>query len=194
MIEFKKVTKKYNNNIVFDNFSKHFENNKIYHLTGRNGSGKSTMLQMIAGLVKPQKGQLIFSDKDFKKKTSFLFHEPLFIKDLSILDNVKLHFYIMSLTNIDLEYLEFLSSMLVIPLDERIDTFSKGMKKKAEILISISHKPIYCIWDEPFDGIDEESIQVIKRNILSNFEFGIISSHLISPSNHIYNLSSDVIM
>lgn len=179
MIEFKNISKSYKGNKVFNNFSYSFPKEGIFHLIGKNGSGKSTMLKLISGLTKQQKGRVIYSDKQFKQKTSFLFHEPLYVEGMSILDNIKIHFFLTSIKNYDMDYFEHLASILDIPLKDKIEGFSEGMKKKASLLISISHKPIYCIWDEPLSGLDNQSIEIIKSEVIPKLKWGIITSHII---------------
>ena len=93
MITLKNVTKVMDNNVILDNINLTLEKGKIYGLVGRNGSGKSVLLKVICGFLKPTNGVVLVDGKDLVKEPVFpesiaaLIERPNYIPDLNALDN-----------------------------------------------------------------------------------------------------------
>ncbi len=96
MIELKNVSLIIKHEKIIDNVSYRFIDNKIYGLQGRNGSGKSMLLSIIAGLTKPTAGSvqadgaMLFKDRDFPESIGALINTPGMINSMSGYDNLKL--------------------------------------------------------------------------------------------------------
>ena len=185
-IEIKNLTKKFKNNVVVNNVSVKFDENKIYGIVGRNGSGKSVFLKMICAFYIPTSGTILqdnynyIDNNDFPKSTRALIEEPGFIPELTGFQNLKL---LASIENkiSDNEILSALENVnLTDDKDKKYKEYSLGMKQKLGIAQVIMDNPKIMILDEPFNGIDEESVVKIKKILmrLKKDKIIIITSHI----------------
>lgn len=184
-IEVKNLSKKFKNEVVLENINLCFEENHIYGLIGKNGSGKSVFLKMLCGLYKPTSGEILFDDENyilknrFPKDTRAIIEKPEFIPDLSGFENLKLLAQIQNKIS-DKEINDTLK--LVNLYEERNKKFykySQGMKQKLGLAQVLMENPKIMILDEPFNGIEEESSNKL-RNLLKEIKTGkiiIIASH-----------------
>ena len=179
MISINNLYKKYNEKIIFENLNLKFSENGLYRIAGNNGIGKSTLLKMISGMERPDKGTVIWDDQNFYKKAGYIFDYHLYVEELSFVDNLT---FISKIQNLDdiytKERINYLSKIFDLSLDSTpVRKFSSGMKKKVEIAMSILNEPKYLLWDEPFTNLDKETIQIINKEILSKDIFVIIITH-----------------
>ena len=95
-IEIKNVSKKFKNNLVLDKVNLTFTTGHIYGLKGRNGSGKSVFLKILAGLYTPSEGEVLFDNKKFNPKKEYppnmraLIENPTFFANMTGYENLKL--------------------------------------------------------------------------------------------------------
>lgn len=186
MIKIENLTKIYDENKILDDISITFEEGKIYGIVGKNGSGKSVLLKTICGFIRPDKGEILFDNINIVKKQTFppetgaMFENSGFIPNISGLENLKL---LASINNIISEE-EILKSVDIVNLKEDINKkyykYSLGMRKKLGICQAIMENQKYIILDEPFNGIDEESLKKIKiqLNKIKENKIIIISTHI----------------
>jgi len=184
-IEVKNLSKKFKNEVVLENINLCFEENHIYGLIGKNGSGKSVFLKMLCGLYKPTIGEILFDGENcilknsFPKDTRAIIEKPEFIPDLSGFENLKLLAQIQKKIS-DKEINDTLK--LVNLYEERNKKFykySQGMKQKLGLAQVLMENPKIMILDEPFNGIEEESSNKL-RNLLKEIKKDkiiIIASH-----------------
>jgi len=184
-IEVKNLSKKFKNEVVLENINLCFEENHIYGLIGKNGSGKSVFLKMLCGLYKPTSGEILFDGENcilknsFPKDTRAIIEKPEFIPDLSGFENLKLLAQIQKKIS-DKEINDTLK--LVNLYEERNKKFykySQGMKQKLGLAQVLMENPKIMILDEPFNGIEEESSNKL-RNLLKEIKKDkiiIIASH-----------------
>lgn len=186
MIKIKNLTKIYDENKILDGISITFEEGKIYGIVGKNGSGKSVLLKTICGFIRPDKGEILFDNINIVKKQTFppetgaMFENSGFIPNISGFENLKL---LASINNIISEE-EILKSVDIVNLKEDINKkyykYSLGMRKKLGICQAIMENQKYIILDEPFNGIDDESLKKIKiqLNKIKENKIIIISTHI----------------
>ena len=186
MIKIKNLTKIYDENKILDGISITFEEGKIYGIVGKNGSGKSVLLKTICGFIRPDKGEILFDNINIVKKQTFppetgaMFENSGFIPNISGFENLKL---LASINNIISEE-EILKSVDIVNLKEDINNkyykYSLGMRKKLGICQAIMENQKYIILDEPFNGIDDESLKKIKiqLNKIKENKIIIISTHI----------------
>jgi len=167
-LEVKNLSKKFKNEFVLENVNLSFEENNIYGLIGKNGSGKSVFLKMICGLYKPTTGQILFDGEDYISKNGYpkdtraTIEKPDFIADLSGFDNLKLLAKIQNKIG-DKEIEEALRSVnLYEERNKKFHKYSQGMKQKLAIAQVLMEDPKIIILDEPFNGIEEESAQKLR--------------------------------
>jgi ABC-2 type transport system ATP-binding protein len=176
------------------------EKGDIYGFVGHNGAGKTTLLKSIAGIINFDEGDITVDDLSIIKN-------PLEVKKIIsyIPDNPDVY---ESLTG--LEYLEFISDVFKIELDERkkqidqyselfqinevlnnpIQTYSHGMKQKLVIISALIHKPKLFILDEPFVGLDPKAsfqLKEIFKDMCSKGTAIFFSTHVLEVVEKLCN-------
>lgn len=179
MIRLENLTKSIKNELIFSNLNYVFDENTIYLIEGENGKGKSTLLKIIANLIKPTSGKTIWESPHQKSKCGFVFDSPLFIENLSFSDNFR---YLGYIHNSDIEYInqkiDYFSEVFRLPIDTKKTVFdySSGMKRKVELAMSLFHDPNCLIWDEPFNFLDKDAMNVILQEFQAKDKMFIITS------------------
>lgn len=181
------VGKKFQDNVVLDNVNLTFKSGKIYGLSGRNGSGKSVLLKLITGLYLPTTGEITWNNKHLNMNKSFpenmgaLIEKPNFFTNLTGYENLKLLAKIQNKISED-DILKSLEIVDLMPEKDKIYAkYSLGMKQKLGISQAIMENPEFLILDEPFNGIEENSVKKIKKYLLNLKKEGktiILSSHI----------------
>ncbi len=187
MIELKNVYKKFGENVVLNNINVKFTKNNIYGLIGRNGSGKTMILNTICGFVKPTSGEIIinnvniYKNNTFPKNTRALIEGPKFLNNLTGYENLEL----LASINNKVGKKEIEKVLKEVNLFEEKDKiyskYSLGMKQKLGIAQVLMENPDILIFDEPFNGLDEQSATKIRKNLLKQKEMGkiiIIATHI----------------
>ena len=164
MIELKNVTKKFDSNDVVKNVNLKFETGNIYGFYGRNGSGKSVLMKLIAGLYVPTEGEVLYDGKNYNNVLEFppslraLIEKPNFFPDLTGYQNLELLAKIQNKIGKDeiLKALEFVN--LKNEKDKKYSKYSLGIKQKVGIAQAIMENPEIILLDEPFNGIEEVTV------------------------------------
>lgn len=177
-IEIKKVSKKFKDIEVLKNVSMTLELGHIYGFTGHNGSGKTVLLKLICAFLEPTTGEILFDGKNVIKENSFppstraLIEKPNFLSDLTGYENLEL---LARIQNIIGEK-EIEDTLKKVGLEEDKEKlyykYSLGMKQKLGIAQVLMEDPEILILDEPFNGLDENSIKNIRKNLLKEKEKG----------------------
>ena len=186
------LNKKFKNDMVLNNISYNFSSSHIYGIVGRNGSGKSVLLKIIAGLYIQDSGSVLFDSvdynlkKEFPKKLGLVIESPTFLEDLSGFNNLKL---LASIQN-TIDDNDIYNILKVVNLyddkGKKYGKYSLGMKQKLSIAQSLMEKPDVILLDEPFNGIDRKSVEEIKSylNLLKqNGKLIIITTHIEEDIN-----------
>jgi ABC-2 type transport system ATP-binding protein len=190
MISIIGLKKEFGKQIVLKNVNITVPCNSIYGLTGNNGVGKSTLFNILGGLMKPDNGkvyinnnELLNHNKSQCNQIGCVFDIPLYIEKLTGLEfsNFVGEMYNLPkevLKNRVTELLNFFE--LYEDRNKLIERYSKGMKSKMSLLTALIHSPKYLFLDEPFDGIDKKSITKIITYLKQLSESGttiLLSSH-----------------
>lgn len=186
MIELKNISKTFKNELIFNDISLEFFDNTIYGIIGRNGSGKSVLFKMISGYMKPDVGNIIVEGKNINKNGIFpdsigiLIESPGFLWFESALSNLK---YLADIKN-NVSEQQIIDTIKAVGIDpyskKKTGKFSLGMKQRLGIAQAIMESPDILILDEPFNGLDDEGVNHIRKLILGYKQNGrtiIISSH-----------------
>lgn len=186
-IEVRDVCKQFKKVEVLKNINMVFEDGKIYGFSGRNGSGKSVLLKIICGIYSPTNGEVLIDGKNYNRSNMFvpnlraLIEKPSFFPDLTGFENLKLLAQIQNKIT-EKEILSALETVnLIDEKDKRYSEYSLGMKQKLGIAQVIMEDPKVMLLDEPFNGIEEESVQKISDYLLKQKKKGkiiIISTHI----------------
>lgn len=166
MIELKNVSKYYGDIAAVDNISLKIKEGVVMGLLGTNGAGKSTLLRSMAGILKPEQGEILINGEPVwnnpKAKSLFFYisDDQYYFpnstpKELGA-------FYKTYYPAFDTERFCELLDKIDLPANRKIRTFSKGMKKQLSILLGICAGTEYLFCDETFDGLDPVMRQAIK--------------------------------
>ncbi len=175
IIEIADATKRFAGTVAVNNISLNIKEGEVFGLLGPNGAGKSTLINLICGLLIPNKGQIKIDGKDLRRELMAI--KPLIglvpqdlaiYRDLTAMDNVKFFGSLYGYRGNKLveaaeEALE--STGLSGYSKKRPETFSGGMKRRLNIACGIVHKPKLIIFDEPTVGIDPQSRNHILETI-----------------------------
>lgn len=186
-IVIKNVSKSFDGIEVLHDVNLDLEEGKIYGFIGRNGSGKSVLFKIICGLYYPTSGSVIVDGVDIHKNDVFpndmrvLIEKPNFLPNLTGLENLKL---LASIQNkITEEDIILILDKLNLKKDmnKLYHKYSLGMKQKLAVAQVFMENPKMMIFDEPFNGIEEKTVEVIKKILLEEKKSGkiiLISSHI----------------
>lgn len=176
MISIEGLTASYQINYkVIDDLNLQLPAGQIHGIIGLNGSGKTTLLNTIYGLKKPDAGSITaFGEKKFRQKMSFLETENFFYSNITGRE------YIGLFTNEGFD-LEQWNKLFHLPLDQLIDNYSTGMKKKLAFLAIIKQDKPIMILDEPFNGLDIETGRITRSLLLQikSKKTILITSHIV---------------
>ncbi len=170
MISIKDISKHFGKKHVFNNLSFEIKEGNCYTLLGENGIGKSTIINIISGFLKPNGGEVIIDDEKtynnkafiYKEKIGCLLEDPIYIEKFTIYEYLVL---ISKLSNIEAsKYYEKIEYYLdyfecTDHKDVFIERCSKGIQQKTSIISILLHDPKYLILDEPFTALDNNSKQ-----------------------------------
>ncbi len=186
-IEVKNLTKTFKQATIIENVNITFENGKIYGLIGRNGSGKSVFLKMLCGFYSPTNGEILFDNvncikqKVFPPNTRALIEKPDFISDLSGYENLELLAKIQNKIGKE-EIIDALKKVnLLDDMDKKFGKYSLGMKQKLGIAQVLMENPEVMILDEPFNGIEDDTVDLLRELLIDEKKKGkiiILATHI----------------
>lgn len=195
IVEFKGVYKKYGKKEVFNNFEIEIAKGKIVGLLGPNGSGKTTMIKMINGLIQHDKGEITIDNFknsiETKNMISYLPEKTYLNEDMKVKDILK--FFKDFYKDFDLDKANSMIKNLDINENEKLKSMSKGTKEKVQLILVMSRNTKLYILDEPIGGVDPAARSYILKTIVKNYNEGstiLIATHLI---NEIENICDEVI-
>ncbi|MBQ8228310.1 MAG: ABC transporter ATP-binding protein [Clostridia bacterium] len=188
MIEVKSVTKKFGDFTAVDGISFTVENSSIYGLIGYNGAGKTTLLKTASGMYCPDSGKVLLDGEnayDNNENRTGLFYIP---DDMYFMSNSTVEgmakFYNGMYESFDVKLFERILSIFCLDKKARLRSFSKGMKRQAEIAFALASRPKFMLLDEVFDGLDPQKKEICKTLFLEYMAESecsvIISSHSLS--------------
>lgn len=190
LVECKNVIKKYGNKVALYDFSISVGRGKIIGLLGSNGSGKTTFIKLLAGLLTPMCGEITIDGMpigiETKKIISYLPERTYLNPDLTVKETIG--FFSDFYKDFSTETAEKMISDLDINPKSTIRTMSKGMREKIQLILVMSRRAKLYLLDEPMGGIDPAARDFIIKTIIGNYDENstvIISTHLISDIENI---------
>ena len=185
MISVNGLTKIFDGYKALDNVTCQIPEGCIYGMVGSNGAGKSTFLRLLNGIYRPEAGEIqidgepVYENPEIKNRMAFVPDDVFFLGNSSMERMAKL--YKSVYTNFDYERFEFLANNFKLNPKANLNTFSKGMRRQAAIILAISCKPKYLFLDETFDGLDPVMRNLVKSVICKDVEerkaTAILTSH-----------------
>lgn len=174
MIKVTNLTKSFDDKKVLENLNCTIKTGSIYGLIGANGAGKSTLLRIIMGIFNKDSGSVEIDGKELedneelKQKLVFVPDDLYFFRNYTLKDTI--NFYDNLYKNFDKEYAIKLSEKLKLPLEQKVSSFSKGMKRQSALICAISTNADYMFFDETFDGIDPVVRNFLKKIIAEQMD------------------------
>ena len=189
MILANNITCKRGSKIVFRNLSFKFEHNVATIISGKNGSGKTSLLRLLANLLYPKSGDFVWKGKSIYKNLENYLKEITYIADnnsskekFTVTENIN---YWKGLFNSKMTHEQFMRLIDNLDLREKmnqpVSMLSKGQKRKLELTRLIIEERKIWILDEPFLGLDQDSVSIIGQTIsdhLTNNGLVVLASHV----------------
>ena len=164
MITVKNLSKKFKNETAIDYKDMEFESGKSYILLGASGCGKSTLLNMIAGILSPEKGEIIIDGVDMTKasqkekdlfrikKIGYIFQDFKLIPEMSVIDNIN----ILKLEGVDTSKADAVLKTLDMleRKNKKVKQLSGGQKQRVAIARAIVKSPDIILADEPTGNLN----------------------------------------
>jgi len=192
MLEVNGLTKRYNRKAVVDDVSFRIERGEVYGYLGPNGSGKTTTVKMLTGLLEPSAGSIFFNGRDirsdpigYRRRLGYVPEEPHLYPYLSGKQYLEL---VGRLRSIPERLLATKADGLLSLFDlgayrySSISSYSKGMKQKILICAALLHNPEVLIFDEPLSGLDVTSVLVFRdvvRSLAAEGKIILYTSHIL---------------
>lgn len=180
------VTKEIKGVSVLNNINYEFICGNIYGVVGPNGSGKTMLLRVISGLIRPTHGSVFVDEKILHKDISFppnagiIIEKPELLPFFTGYENLKYLSEIRRLVSGD-QIREFMKMFALVPDSKQlVKKYSLGMKQKLGVIQAIMEDPDVLILDEPFNALDENTVAMLHNMFLEYREKGkliIITSH-----------------
>ena len=180
IIEFDNVTLSYGNRIILDNISFKINEGQIFGMLGPNGVGKSTIFNLITGLIKPKHGKIRIDGEDVsqypiylrtkKFKVGYVPQYGGFFNDLTLHDNLKaISEIVIENKNLRQEKINYLLSKFELENIKNIKAkfLSGGQKKKLVISLSLLSNPKVLLLDECFAALDVLTIKMLQEIIVN---------------------------
>jgi ABC-2 type transport system ATP-binding protein len=192
MLELRRVSKRYGANLAVDDVSFTAQAGAITGYLGPNGSGKSTTIKMIAALVAPTSGEILFRtipiDRDplaWKQRLGYVPEEPHLYAHLSAREYLVMVGQLRGLpAQPTLERIEGMLQLLGLQLQDvryvPLSAYSKGMRQKVLLVAALLHDPDLVLLDEPFSGLDVGAALVLRsliQELASRDKVVLFSSH-----------------
>ena len=173
-------------NNIFEDFSLDIEKGKVIGLLGKNGTGKSTLLYLLTGLLHAQKGKIAFNGTDVTRREPSTLQETFIVTEEFELPNITLKRYVDATApfypRFSHEQLKNYLEVFEMPMDVKLGELSMGQKKKAYISFALATNTNFLVMDEPSNGLDIPSKSQFRKAItmgMNDERTVIISTHQV---------------
>lgn len=190
LVECKTLFKNYGAKNALNNVDLNIERGRIIGLLGPNGSGKTTFIKILSGILTPSSGEVFISGKNIgvetKKIVSYLPERTYLSEWMTVQQTV--NFFKDFYADFSEETAYDMLQKLDIKPSDRLKTMSKGTREKVQLILVMSRKAELYLLDEPIGGVDPAARDYILKTIISNYNENasiIISTHLISDVENI---------
>ena len=185
-IRLENVSKEIKGVWVLKNINLEFQGGLIYGLSGCNGSGKTMLMRMISGLIRPTQGvvyindMILHKDIDYPPEIGVLIETPNFWRHYNGMEVLQMLAEMKGIIG-EREIKETMNRVGLDPEDKRvIKKYSLGMRQKLGIAQAIMEKPSIILLDEPTNALDKASVEQVRKIIKEEADRGavvIIASH-----------------
>ncbi len=193
IVEVEQLTKRYGNVAAVDDVSFVVEAEHIYGLLGRNGAGKTTIMQLVTAQLFPTSGDIrVFGERPFEN--SRVLGQIAFIKEgqkypvgyrvADVLDIAALLY-----RGWDRDYAASLANDFQLPLSRKVKALSRGMLSSVGIIVGLASRAPLTIFDEPYLGLDAVARSLFYNRLIEDFGAHprtiVLSTHLIDEVSRI---------
>ena len=185
LIKCEGLVKKYGNMTALSDFSIEIPAGRIIGILGPNGSGKTTFIKSLSGVLTPEAGTIRIDGKEVgtesNKIVSYLPEGPYFSSAVRVKET--LDFFEGFYEDFERKTALHMLSTLQIDLKSKIGSLSKGTREKLQLVLVMSRRAKVYLLDEPMGGVDPAARDFILKTILTNYSEDasvLISTHLIS--------------
>ena len=179
------VTKNYGHEVALMDVSLNIQPGRIIGLLGPNGSGKTTIIKLINGLLQPSLGNIYIHGQlpspASKKVVSYLPDTTCLNENMKIIDAIRYFQDFYADFNVQRAY-QLLNDLHLHP-SQKLNSLSKGNKEKVQLILVMSREADLYVLDEPIGGVDPAARDYILRTIIQNRRPNssvLISTHLIA--------------
>lgn len=186
------VTKNYGQAVALMDVSLNIQPGRIIGLLGPNGSGKTTIIKLINGLLQPSLGNIYIHGQlpspASKKVVSYLPDTTYLNENMKIVDAIRYFQDFYSDFNVQRAY-QLLNDLHLLP-NQKLNSLSKGNKEKVQLILVMSREADLYVLDEPIGGVDPAARDYILRTIIQNRRPNssvLISTHLIADIEQVWD-------
>jgi ABC-2 type transport system ATP-binding protein len=204
MLELRNVSKRFSGSLAVDDVSFCARPGEVTGYLGPNGSGKSTTMKMIVGLIDTTSGEITFNGRSiqedvngWKQRLGYVPEEPHLYAHLSGLEYLVMVGQLRDLpARSTAERIDGLLRLLSLYDDrhESVSAYSKGMRQKVLVAAALLHNPDLLLLDEPFSGLDVDSVLVLRgliQELAARNKVVLFSSHELDT---VERISSHVVI
>lgn len=186
------LTKKYKNRCAVDDVSFDILEGEIFGLIGPNGAGKTTIIKMITGLAKPTSGDVYINGKSITRQfekaiqnVGGIIETPEMYQYMTGMENLRFFasLYSQKITQKKIDEIVELVGM-TNRINDKVKTYSLGMKQRVGIAQALLHDPKLLILDEPTNGLDPNGIKDMRKFLIGLAKKKhisiLVSSHILS--------------
>jgi len=174
LLECDNISKQYGFFFALNKISFHLDESSILGVIGANGAGKTTLIRILSGLTSPTSGKMVIKGKNYKTDDKFLkkiigtiANKSFLYEELTIYENLKFYSKLYSVYDKHTfkEKIEHYAEQFNLSdwIFEPISNLSTGMKQKVEIIRILIHNPSILLLDEPFSGLDFNTIKLLIK-------------------------------
>ena len=173
MISVKNINKSFDDYQALTDLSINVKTGSIYGLVGTNGSGKTTIIKHLTGILKQDSGEILFDGQpvyenpELKAKIGFIPDNLSFFASYTMKDAVRYYKSIYPVWDEE-RYQEMMEKFQLKGIKKKINNFSKGMQKQAAFILVMCTHPQYLILDEPIDGLDPIIRKLVWKYIIDD--------------------------
>lgn len=186
VIEIQDVSKRFGGHVVLNHITASFREGNIYGIMGRNGSGKTVLLECICGLMHQDEGTILVNGKtigkeiDIAENIGVIIETPGFLPNYSGFRNLQ---FLMGVSK-KIEPRAISAAMKLVGLNpddkKKVGKYSLGMRQRLGIAQAIMENPDILILDEPMNGLDKEGVTEMRQLFLQKKSEGkliLLASH-----------------
>lgn len=187
MIVTQNISKRFNDVQALNEISLHINKGAVFGLVGTNGAGKSTFLRLLAGIYRPDTGEILIDEQpvwenaQLKSRLFYISDEQYFFANATPQEVA--HYYNGIYPNFDLSRFVELMQGFELTVTRKISTFSKGMKKQLSVILGLCSGVDYIFCDETFDGLDP-----VMRHAVKSLFAADVADRGLTPIIALHNL------